>query len=192
MCRSNTAPAVAKEFLEEIDEDVCGFGDTGDPMGFFTNFMLNLDAGEIPADKQFQLLRRVHMRVQEGDLGLTSVKLVGEYAHLAALARTCTQRAEVVRNMPCVAWFREQLVKPNGGESKIAAMAREQLEIFAVKYQGVGGRRGCTGHTGGPGTDDAGVHCYNHSMADPSNRVSQAAMATVVSLHMRSEWLKRA
>ena len=138
LCRSNTAPAVAKRFLEEIDEDMSGFGDAGDQMGcFFTNFMLNLCSDEIPVGKQFQLLRRIHMRIQKGGLWVSSAKLVSEFAHLAALARTCTQRGEVVRDMPCIAWFWEPLVKADGGASKIAAMAQEQLKIFADKHVAV-------------------------------------------------------
>ena len=44
----------------------------------------------------------IHMRIQESGLGLTSVMLASEYAQLAASARTCTQRAEVVRDMRAI------------------------------------------------------------------------------------------
>ena len=53
-------------------------------------------------------------------------------------------------------------------------MAREQLEIFAAKYQGV-----WEDDEGVLATPAGQVPTTPECMADPSNRVSQAAMATV-------------
>ena len=89
--------------------------------------------------------------------------------------------------MPCVAWFREQLIKEGGGESKIAGMAREQLKVFTDKYGEVWEEDETVLSTVA-GT----VPITPEDMADATNRISQAAMAGVVSKHMRREWLQRA
>jgi carbamate kinase len=68
-------------------------------MGLYMRLVPGLKPGEIMNDTQRrQLVRKLQMRKRDGGLGITSLRDVGEYAHVAALSDVLNAKSKVLDN----------------------------------------------------------------------------------------------
>ena len=174
-----------------MDDSFFGFGDgeNTESMGLCMRLLLWLKPGEVMDDVQRrQLVRKLQMRKKDGGLGITSLRDVGEYAHVAALADVLNAKSKVLNNVDSIRWLKGQ-VSAGGGGSRLANKARTNIEAFAGHYDDAlnkleGMRSGASAVGRAPTTME--------HIEDKNNNVTQEVMTHVVSMNKRLRWVAEA